>query len=136
MGAGDYLIRVGDSSRNTSVAAKVRLGSTVVTEQLSTQFDDQTVEDEWTADPRNFYSYPGEAKQVRTATVVPLRTRGFHPANNASPLAQSVPVDPSSGYYPLDGALGATTAYTTGEGNWEGTGAPYQARTGETVKAV
>jgi hypothetical protein len=137
MGAGDYLIRVGDSSRNTAVEAKVRLGSTVVTEQLSTQFDDQTVTDEWTADPRNFYSYPGEAKQVRTAKVVPLRTRGFTTVNNASALAQSVPVDPSSGYYPLDGALlGATTAYSTGADHWEGTGAPYQARTGETIKPV
>lgn len=137
MAAGDYLIRVGDSSRNTSVTAKVRLRSTVVTEKLSTQFDDQTVADEWTADPRNFYSYPGEAKQVRTAKVVPLRTRGFTTANHASQLAQSVAIDGSSGYYPLDGALlSATTAYTTGAGNWEGTGAPYQAKTGETVKQV
>jgi hypothetical protein len=137
MDAGDYLIRVGDSSRNTSVAAKVRLGATVVTEKLSTQFDDATVEDEWTANPRNFYSCPDEAKQVRTARVVPLHTKGFTTANHASPLAQSVPVDPSSGYYPLDGAiLAATTAYTTGGDNWEGTGAPYQARTGETVEEV
>jgi hypothetical protein len=137
MDAGDYLIRVGDSSRNTSVAAKVRLGSTVVTEKLSTQFDDQTVKDERVADPSNFYSYPGEAKEVRIATVVPLPTKGFTTANHASSLAQSVPVDGSSGYYPLDGALlSATTAHTTGGGNWEGTGAPYQAKTGETVKQV
>ncbi len=137
MDAGDYLIRVGNSSRDTSVEAKVRLGSTVVTEQLSTQFDDQGVEDEWVADPSDFYSYPGEGKQIKTATVVPLRTKGFATADNASPLAQPVAVDESSGYYPLDGSLlSEATAYTTGEADWEGTGAPYQAKTGETVEVV
>ncbi len=137
MDAGDYLIRVGDSSRNTSVAAKVRLGSTVVTERLSTQFDDATVEDEWVADRGAFYTYPGEAKQIRIATVIPLRTSGFTAPDHASALAQSVPVDGSSGYFPLDGALlSATTAYTTGGGDWEGTGAAYQGRTGETVEVV
>ncbi len=136
MDAGDYLIRVGSSSRDTSVEGKVRLGTTVVTEQLSTQFDDQTVDD-WVADPSAFYGYPGEAKEIKTAPVVPLHTKGFQTADNASSLAQSVAVDESSGYYPMDGSLlSATTAYTTGEADWEGTGSPYQAKTGETVEVV
>lgn len=137
MDAGDYLIRVGDSSRSTSVEARVRLDKTVVTEQLSTQLNDELPTTELTSDPATFYGYPDEAKQTRTAQVVPVRIAGFVASDHRSPLAQSVAVDASSGYYPLDGSmLSATTAYTTGQADWEGTGSPYQAKTGETVKVV
>ena len=137
MDAGDYLIRVGNSSRNTSVAAKLRLNRKVVTEKLSTQFDDQSVDNELTAQPSNFYSYPNEARQIRNARTLPLAAGQFRTTNHASAIAQSVPVDTSSGYYPLDGSkLSATTAYTTGATDWEDTGSAYQAKTGEKVKKV
>ena len=67
MDAGDYLIRVGNSSRNTAVEAKLRLNRKVVTEKRSTQFDDQSVDNELTAQPSNFYSYPNETRQIRNA---------------------------------------------------------------------
>ena len=41
MDAGDYLIRVGDSSRSTSVEAKVRLKDTLVTEKVNNELIDQ-----------------------------------------------------------------------------------------------
>lgn len=41
MEKGDYIIRVGNSSRNTHVAAVLTLAEDLITEQLSTQLDDQ-----------------------------------------------------------------------------------------------
>ena len=135
--AGDYVVRVGDSSRTTSVAAKLRLDRTLVTEKLSAQLDAPLIKKELTSNPRTFYSYRGENRQVRNAPVLQLSARGFRPERNASKIAQSVQVDESSGYYPLDGSLlAATTAYTTGGNDWEGTGAAYQAKTGEKVRVV
>lgn len=137
MAAGDYLIRVGNSSRSTAVEARVRLDRTLVTERVSPQLDDDKPTKELHSNPARFFSYRDEAKQIRAAEVVRLHPGRFRAPNNASRLEQSVPVDTSSGYYPLDGAmLSATTAYTTGGRDWEGTGAPYQAKTGETIKKV
>ena len=39
MEAGDYVIRVGNSSRNTKASAILRLDQTVLTEQLSHQLE-------------------------------------------------------------------------------------------------
>ena len=137
MAAGDYLIRVGDSSRSTAVEAKVRFDRTIVTERVSAQLDEDEPAKELRANPARFFSYREEARQIRSAQVVRLDPGRFHAPNNASRLEQSVAVDTSSGYYPLDGSrLSATTAYTTGGRNWEGTGAPYPAKTGERVKKV
>ena len=61
MDAGDYLIRVGDSSRNTAVAAKLRLDQRRGDRAARPpSWTTRAVTDELTSDPANFYSYPGE----------------------------------------------------------------------------
>ncbi|MDR1427161.1 MAG: glycoside hydrolase family 3 C-terminal domain-containing protein, partial [Bifidobacteriaceae bacterium] len=143
MQGGDYAIRVGNSSRNTSVAAVLTLGATLVVEQLSHQANDpETDADhpfvELESDPANFYTYPGEAVELRAAPRVPLTTAGFVAPNNASPLEQDK--TPVAGSYlaETDGdSISATTAYIpSGQTNWEGTGSPYAAKEGETLQTV
>ena len=104
MDAGDYLIRVGDSSRNTAVAAKLRLRSKVVTEKLSTQFDDQTRRQRTHRQPEQLLQLPGRGQagpQRPGSCRLPPSRIPHHQQRLA--IAQSVPVDASSGYYPLDG---------------------------------
>lgn len=138
MDAGDYVLRVGDSSRNTHVAAKLRLGHTLTTEQVNNEMNDATPDTQLTSNPANFYSYHGEARELAQAPVVDLNTTGFRTVNDASPYEQNVPVDSSSPYYTIDRSpISSTTAYVpAGQANWEGTGQPYQPKTGETVKNV
>ncbi|MBK8447171.1 MAG: glycoside hydrolase family 3 C-terminal domain-containing protein [Micropruina sp.] len=58
MDAGDYLIRVGDSSRTTAVAAKLRLDRRLVTEKLSAQLDAPTIKKELTSNPAQLLQQP------------------------------------------------------------------------------
>jgi choline dehydrogenase len=112
MDAGDYLIRAGDSSRSTSVQAKVRLNDTIVTQKVNNELTDQAPPTELTSTPSDFYSYAGEAKEIKTALVDPLQTKGFTPANHASAYEQNVPVDSASPYYAIDNSpISSTTAY-------------------------
>jgi beta-glucosidase-like glycosyl hydrolase len=138
MDAGDYLIRVGDSSRSTHVEARVRLDDTLVTEKVNHELDDQAPPSELTSNPADFYTYPGEAKEARTALVDPLHTKGFTAADDTSPYEQDVTVDSNSPYYAIDNSpISSTTAYVDPqETNWEGTGSPYQPKTGESVEDV
>ncbi|MDR1768595.1 MAG: glycoside hydrolase family 3 C-terminal domain-containing protein [Propionibacteriaceae bacterium] len=137
--AGDYVIRVGDSSRSTHVGAVLNIASTVVTEQLHNEVTDQSPSSELKSDPANFYTYSGEAAEIAAAPK--LSVSGFATVNNASSLEQTVAV-PSTGasapYTALDGALMSTiTAYRpAGETDWEGTGAAYSPKIGETVSSV
>jgi hypothetical protein len=135
---GKYRIRVGDSSRNTHIAANVVVPASVTTEQDSNQLNDQSPTSLLHSDPANFYSYSSEAKEAQTAITVPLKTSGFQTANAASPFSQNVAVDSSSPYYAIDGGLiSSINAYVNpAQTNWEATGAPYSAKTGETVKPV
>ncbi|MCV2394845.1 glycoside hydrolase family 3 C-terminal domain-containing protein [Actinotalea sp. M2MS4P-6] len=138
MDKGDYLIRVGDSSRDTEVVAKIGLGKTLTTEQLSTQVDDQAPDEVLTSDPDLFYSYGSQAKEIRTAQRVNLSTRHFHAADDASVYSQDVPVSADSSYYGFDGDLmSSITAYVDpDQTDWEGTGAPYAAKLGESISYV
>ena len=139
MDAGEYLIRVGDSSRNTKVAARVQLGDTVVTEQVSNELtDDQSPATVLVSSPELFYGYGSEAAEIRSAQRVPLHTKGFVATNHASALEQDVPVASDSPYYPFDGDLmSSVTAYVDpAVTDWEGTGEPYQAKLGETLSEV
>ena len=138
MDAGDYLIRVGKSSRDTHVAAKLRLPARVTTEQLAHELTDQEPGSVLTSDPADFYSYPGEQAEVRKAHVVPLRSRDFRTVNGASRLEQHVPVDGSSPYAAIDGtSISSVTAYVDPrQTDWEDTGAPYSPKTGEKVQRV
>ncbi|MCL2787085.1 MAG: glycoside hydrolase family 3 C-terminal domain-containing protein [Micrococcales bacterium] len=141
MEAGDYLIRVGNSSRNTHVGAKLHLDTTTVTEQLSPQFRGKHPVGELKSDPKRFYSYTGEAGEIATAPVVALSTAGFVAPNNASKVNQDVPITSADPMYSVEGGMiSKTTTYlpTTPVADWEGTGAPYAPDTarGETVQNV
>ncbi|OIJ65429.1 hypothetical protein WN71_023935 [Streptomyces mangrovisoli] len=138
MDAGDYVVRVGDSSRNTHVAARLNLSRSVVTEQDHTELDDQQPSSELTSDPADFYTYPGEKREIATARRITLDPRSFRTANDASAYEQNVTVPASSPYHALDGdKISSTTVYLDkSQKNWEGTGAPYQPKTGEKVQYV
>ncbi|MDR2930452.1 MAG: glycoside hydrolase family 3 C-terminal domain-containing protein [Propionibacteriaceae bacterium] len=138
--AGDYLIRVGDSSRSTAIAGKISLSQQVVTEQLSSQLnDDQTITGEKVSDPANYYSYPEQADQIATAPTLALDPASIPTQNNASAVQQSVTIPQTSPLYALDNspisAITALVAENTAA-NWENTGTTYQPREGETVRTV
>jgi hypothetical protein len=137
--AGDYLIRVGNSSRNTHVAAKVRIRARTVTERLSNQANTARPSDELTSSPANFYHYPGERREVAKAPVVRVRkVHRFDAPDNASDREQRVRVDKTSALYAIDGGtISETTAYLArGQTDWEGSGAPYTAKDGERTVGV
>jgi len=139
MDAGDYVVRVGDSSRSTHVAATIHLDKSLVTEQDSSQLvDDESADSVISSDPSDFYTYAGERREIARAPHLKLGTHGFRTDQAASEYQQDVSVDSSSPYYGIDGdTISSITAYVDPhQRNWEGTGAPYVAKTGETVKHV
>jgi beta-glucosidase len=135
---GDYVVRVGESSRSTHVAAKLRLGQNVTTERVNNEMNDATPSTELKSSAANFYSYPGQSAELAWARTITLNARTFHTVNDKSQFEQNVTVDSSSPYYAIDGSkISSTTAYVdSAQTNWEGSGAPYQAKTGETVKKI
>lgn len=135
---GDYLIRVGNSSRNTAVAAKIALAADVTTEQLANEDNDNAPATELKADPANFYSYATQADEIAAAPTITLDPASIPSADHASALQQNVAVDSTSPYYAIDrDTISSTTAYVPeGQTDWAGTGAPYAAKTGETVQSV
>jgi beta-glucosidase len=83
--AGTYYIRVGDSSRNTSVAAAIELDQAVITEQLSNQLTVPDEEDliEWTK-PDTSYSYRTEAQEKAAAPVIQIAAADVATENHTS----------------------------------------------------
>ena len=85
---GDYLIRVGNSSRNTKVAAKINVDKKYIVEQSSTQYmgaeDNHDVDDaiSKSALSAENYSYDNEEKEIADAPTV--KVSGFKTVNNAS----------------------------------------------------
>jgi beta-glucosidase len=136
--AGDYLVRVGDSSRGTQVAARIRLGAKVTTEQDHNELNDQAPAGELTSSPENFYSYPAERREIAEAPVIHLDPRSFRTARDASPYEQDTAVGGDSPYAAIDGpTIASTTVYLDrAVKDWEGTGAPYRAKTGENIQYV
>ncbi|MFF7363750.1 glycoside hydrolase family 3 N-terminal domain-containing protein [Streptomyces sp. NPDC008125] len=136
--AGDYVVRVGDSSRNTRVAARLDLARSVVTEQLHNELDDQEPAQELTSDPADFYTYAGEREEIASARRIGLDPRSFRTVHNASEYEQNVTAGPASPYHVLDGAKvsSTTVALDRNQTDWEGTGAPYRPKTGEKVSYV
>ncbi|MFF1838037.1 glycoside hydrolase family 3 N-terminal domain-containing protein [Streptomyces sp. NPDC058231] len=136
--AGDYVVRVGNSSRNTHVAARLNLSRTVVTEQDHNELTDQKPATELTSSKADFYSYPDEQREIAGARRISLDPRSFRTEQSASEFEQNVKVDSSSPYYALDGdKISSTTVYIDPkQKNWEGTGAAYRPKTGENVKHV
>lgn len=85
--SGDYIIRVGKSSRNTSVAAVLKLDNKTVVEYISNQMTVPKEENliEWSKKSKTPYSYDGEATEIVQAPVKNLRSSDFPKApNNAS----------------------------------------------------
>ncbi|WP_051274956.1 glycoside hydrolase family 3 protein [Cellulomonas sp. URHD0024] len=136
--AGDYLVRVGDSSRSTKVAARLSLPRTVTTTLVRHEQDDVAPAQELTGDPATFYSYPTQAREIAHAQRIGLDPRRFRVDDERSEYQQNVTVPPGSPYAPFDGTtISSTTAYLDrSQTNWEGTGTAYQPRPGETVKYV
>jgi beta-glucosidase-like glycosyl hydrolase len=142
---GEYVVRVGDSSRNTKVAARVELGADTATELVNPEITDQSAEtgpaSELTSDAADFYSYDGEAAQLAAAPQLTLDTSGYTAKDDRSTYEQNVPVSSSLPYDAVEhGKVSSVETYVptdaTRANNWEGTGAPYAAKAGETIKPV
>ena len=87
---GDYLIRVGTSSRSTRVAAILRLDETKIVEQLSNRFPlDQDFQDRSSAGVVP-YSYALEAADIAAAPVIALRADSIPTLDRASRIDTSV----------------------------------------------
>lgn len=70
--AGDYVIRVGNSSRNTRVAAVIALDGKAVTEKLTNRFPLDTELEELSNADAVPYSYEGEGAEIEKALVISL----------------------------------------------------------------
>ena len=87
---GDYVIRVGNSSRNTKVAAVLSLDAETITEQLSNQLtmEEDKVEQFEAGKLSNEgvtpYSYETEAAEIEAAERISLASADFVTVNNAS----------------------------------------------------
>ena len=138
MDAGVYLVRVGESSRSTHVAAALALVHSVVTEKVNHEMDGAASSNDLHSKAANFYSYASERKEILHASVLLLDPKSIKTIDSRSPYEQSVPVPSTSPYAAIDGSpISTTTAYVpTGQTNWEGSGAPYAPKTGETVTGV
>ena len=88
MEKGDYIIRVGNSSRNTTAAGIVRLDETVITEQLSNQLTPDKEITELSNKDAVSYSYDTEAEEISAATVIELSASSITPEDNASPYEE------------------------------------------------
>ena len=83
---GDYIVRVGDSSRITKVAGVLTLDKDVVTEQLSNQL---TLDKNWkdlSKTGKTPYSYKDEAAQIKAAARIALPSAKIKTENNASKI--------------------------------------------------
>lgn len=83
---GDYIVRVGDSSRNTEVAGVLTLDKDVVTEQLSNQLTVDKKLDEISSKDVTPYSYKDEAAQIKAAARIALPSAKIKTENNASKI--------------------------------------------------
>lgn len=71
---GDYLIRVGNSSRNTKVAAVIAIDHDIVTEKLVNLFKDSEKLELICPTRNNMYKYPGEQKEIAAAKRISIDT--------------------------------------------------------------
>lgn len=83
---GDYIIRVGNSSRNTQVAGVITLDADVITEQLSNQLTQDQEFTELSNSSATSYSYAAEAAEIAAASKLTLRAADFSTENNASTI--------------------------------------------------
>ncbi len=81
---GDYLIRVGNSSRNTTVAAKLTVSKEAITEQLSKQLTASESVAELSKKGEIPYSYKLEASEIANAKWITIDGSKVITKNNAS----------------------------------------------------
>ena len=88
---GIYYVRVGSHSRDTHIAAALRLDETVITQQLANRLTPDCTLDLLHTSPDNFYSYPDEAAEKAAApcleiiaAAIPTETAVY--AQDAQPL--------------------------------------------------
>lgn len=84
---GTYYIRVGNSSRNTKIAAALSVNQTKVTEQLSNQMEVPASENlkEWSKAGKTPYTYASEKQEMKDAPVISIDASKIVTENNASP---------------------------------------------------
>ncbi len=128
--AGTYLVRVGNSSRNTKVAAVLELDKTVVTQQVSHQLVPPGEVEEISKKGIQPYTYDKEEEEIAKAQVIQLDASSFETAINISPyedersiayvsdttqteyLAENLPYEPESIYH---GAYKEDVVYLDGD---------------------
>ncbi len=74
---GDYILRVGSSSRNTRVAAVIHLPETVITEKVQSLFRDPDSSLEEIVPPRDACADPEEAAEIESAPKLVLDPGAF-----------------------------------------------------------
>ena len=77
MEKGNYVVRVGNSSRNTHVGAVLSLDATVTTEQLSNQLKIDKNIDTLSDKGNTSYSYAEEANEISNATKIQLSSQAL-----------------------------------------------------------
>lgn len=97
--AGNYYIRVGAHSRDTHIAAALRLAEKCVTEQLSNRFHPDNTMQELSAKGATAYTYDGEDEEKRSASVIDIpaeaisRKRAVYSSEN-QPLPRAQTASP------------------------------------------
>ena len=86
LGEGTYYVRVGNSSRNTEVAAALELDQSKVTEILSNQLEVNPEENlqEWSKAGKTPYSYRTEEAEKAAAPVIAISANDIVTENHAS----------------------------------------------------
>ena len=84
--AGDYVVRVGNSSRNTEVAAVISLDEAAKTKQLSNQMGDpyQYGLNEISKENTTPYGYEGEAEEIANAEKISINADNIECVESAS----------------------------------------------------
>lgn len=82
--SGEYIIRVGNSSRNTSVAGVIKLNEKTITEKLSNQMTlpEGEILNEWSKNGKTPYHYNGEEDEIAKATVINIASSDFPEASD------------------------------------------------------
>ncbi len=84
---GDYVVRVGNSSRNTHVGAVITLDDLAVTEQLSNHMEEAIPLSRFTKEGVTPYSYEGEKEEIASAKRIPLTASSIKTENNANTIS-------------------------------------------------
>lgn len=110
LGAGSYVLRVGNSSRNTHVAAVLTLDEDVIAEQVKSQFAAPEGLDEWSKEGQTPYGYEGEEEEIAGAQCFVLSASAFTTKENISPYDDEAVVT-----YTTDSDYQAVQPYETVE---------------------